>query len=406
MCKALKIGTDGLPTEIAAAESTALVVAVSGPNKLLGRTTSGAGGHEEIDISTTTENTTPVTGDWLLGSTSSGVLQRIDAGRFGIGTIISPSQITSNQNNYNPTGFDGADIVRFSTNALRLITGFVAPTHSRAKLLYNIGSESIVITAQDPSSSAVNRIDARRDIVVAPNTSIVVWYDSVSSRWRLVGQDEDRLSFNKQIETVFSPVDTVNVGNSNQYDTSSGSGGTTLVLAASSTIPASQRVSTGTTSAGIGNVYLRYPFANSNFPVFFRGRIITPSALSDGTNTYTLIIGLIHGSFGVSATPRGAYLKYSHSVNSGVWQCVLSGASAESTLTSGVTMAITTVTEIVVCMRPDSTAAYWVNGSYIGDITTNYPTNSPMIPVCAIVKSVGTTERFLSVTGMEARETR
>jgi len=404
MGKALKIGTDGLPTEIAAAESTALVVAVSGPNKLLGRTTSGEGGHEEIDISTTTENTTPVTGDWLLGSTSSGVLRRIDAGRFRIGTIISPSQITSNQNDYNPTGFAGADIVRFSTNALRLITGFVAPTHSRAKQLYNIGSESIVITAQDPSSSAVNRIDARRDIVVAPNTSIVVWYDSVSSRWRLEGQDEDRLCFNKQIETIFQPVDPSK--ESPEYTTGSGSGGTTVFLAASSTVPSSNRVSTGNTNSGIGSVYHRNNFANSNFPIFFRARIVTPSALSDATDTYTLVIGLINGNFGPGVNPNGAYLKYSHSVNSGVWQCVSRASGVETTLTASVTVVVSTVTEIVVCMRPDSTTAYWVNGTYVGEITTNYGTNLPMRPVCSITKTAGTTERFLSVTGIEARETR
>lgn len=359
-----------------------------------------------LTISTLTENTAPTAGDWLVSENSGGSLGKIDVSRFPIGGIISPSQITSDQNDYNPTGFSAADIVRISTNALRLITGFVAPSNSKSKQLCNIGTESIVITAQDPSSSAANRLEARRDIVIAPNASIIIWYDSVSSRWRLQGQDEDRLSFNKQIETVFRPVDAINIGNSNEYNTNSGSGGTTLVLAPSSTIPVSQRVSTGTTSSGIGNVLLRYSFANSNFPIFFRGRIITPSALSDGTNTYTLIVGLIHNSFGVNATPRGAYLKYSHSVNSGVWQCVLRGASAESTLTSGVTMAVTTVTEIVVCMRPDSTVAYWVNGSYIGEITTNYPTDSPMVPVCAIVKSAGTTERFLSVTGIEARETR
>lgn len=359
-----------------------------------------------LTISTLTENTAPAAGDWLVSENSGGSLGKIDVSRFPIGGIISPSQITSNQNDYNPTGFAGADIVRISTNALRLITGFVAPSNSKSKQLCNIGTESIVITAQDASSSAANRLDARRDIVIAPNSSIIIWYDSVSSRWRLQGQDEDRLSFNKQIETVFRPLDTVNLGLSTEYYTRSGSGGSVALLSASSTAPVAQRVSTGTTSSGIGEVYHGCNFANSNFPIFFRGRIITPSALSNGTDTYTLIVGLIHGNFGSSATPRGAYLKYSHSVNSGVWQCVLRGASSETTLTSGVTMAVTTVTEIVVCMRPDSTVAYWVNGSYIGEITTNYPTDSPMRPVCAIVKSVGTTELFLSVTGIEARETR
>lgn len=85
MCKALKIGTDGLPAEIAAAESTDLVVAVSGPNKILGRTSSGAGGHEEIDVSALTEKTTPAAGDWLLGSTSAGALRKFNVGNLPSG---------------------------------------------------------------------------------------------------------------------------------------------------------------------------------------------------------------------------------------------------------------------------------------------------------------------------------
>lgn len=57
-----------------------VAVPVSGPNKLLGRTTTGAGGHEEITISALTAETAPAAGDYLLLELAEGDLRKLDIG--------------------------------------------------------------------------------------------------------------------------------------------------------------------------------------------------------------------------------------------------------------------------------------------------------------------------------------
>lgn len=59
-------------------------VPVSGPNVLLGRLTTGAGGHEEINPAALTEETTPAAGDFLPIWTGDG-LRKVDFAEFGGG---------------------------------------------------------------------------------------------------------------------------------------------------------------------------------------------------------------------------------------------------------------------------------------------------------------------------------
>jgi hypothetical protein len=62
-----------------------VAVPVSGANKLLGRTTSGPGAHEEIVISSLTELTDPEAGDFLLAESAEGELMFVDVGNLPSG---------------------------------------------------------------------------------------------------------------------------------------------------------------------------------------------------------------------------------------------------------------------------------------------------------------------------------
>ena len=75
-----------------------VAVPVSGPDKLLGRTTAGAGAHEEITISGLPAETTPVAGDLLLIEVG-GELRKLDVDNLpggGGGTVTSASVVSAN----------------------------------------------------------------------------------------------------------------------------------------------------------------------------------------------------------------------------------------------------------------------------------------------------------------------
>lgn len=108
-------------------------------------------------------------------------------GSFALSGDISPSQITANQNDYNPTGLSSASVLRLSTDASRNITGLASVADGRVILLHNIGSNPIVLKDESASSTAANRFALNSDVTV--NADQVVWlhYDSTSSRWRISG---------------------------------------------------------------------------------------------------------------------------------------------------------------------------------------------------------------------------
>lgn len=100
--------------------------------------------------------------------------------------VVSPAQITANQNNYAPTGH--ADVFRFriSSDAIRDITGLVGGAAGRIIVLDNVGSFNINLLHENGASTAANRFSlpygANMHLYV--NHCIALQYDAVVSRWR------------------------------------------------------------------------------------------------------------------------------------------------------------------------------------------------------------------------------
>jgi hypothetical protein len=79
-------------------------------------------------------------------------------------------------------------IIRISADdSVYVITGFVATSGGDARLLVNVGDEPITLSHDDSDSAAGNRIlciGEENYEIPQKGGSVVVWYDSVSSRWR------------------------------------------------------------------------------------------------------------------------------------------------------------------------------------------------------------------------------
>lgn len=103
-------------------------------------------------------------------------------------TVVSPSQLTANTDNWNPTGLSTADAIRASTDASRNLTGIVAPATVRAIVLENVGAFDLVLK-HDVTSTAANRFYCPNDadVTLQKDSSIFLVYDLTSTRWRVVG---------------------------------------------------------------------------------------------------------------------------------------------------------------------------------------------------------------------------
>jgi len=102
--------------------------------------------------------------------------------------IISPTALAGDQNNWNPTGFSTAEIVRMDSTLGVNVTGLDATAVQPRKTLVNIGVYAIVLPHEDTGSFAANRfkMPSAANVTVLPDAAVRVFYDTTTGRWRLV----------------------------------------------------------------------------------------------------------------------------------------------------------------------------------------------------------------------------
>lgn len=109
------------------------------------------------------------------------------AGAIKFSIQSAPSQITSNQNDYNPSSVNCATstALLINSDAARDITGLGGGVTGCIMRLINNGSFTITLKEQSASSTAGNRFNSGGDIALAANASVTLLYDGTASRWRM-----------------------------------------------------------------------------------------------------------------------------------------------------------------------------------------------------------------------------
>src|SRR4051812_10178879 len=105
---------------------------------------------------------------------------------FALTGVVSPPQITANQNDYNPTGAATASVLQLSSDASRNITGLAGGAEGRIVSLINIGGQPIVLADESTSSSAADRFTLGASLTVAAKQAALLRYDGTAARWRLI----------------------------------------------------------------------------------------------------------------------------------------------------------------------------------------------------------------------------
>lgn len=111
---------------------------------------------------------------------------------FSLDSVISPSALTADQNNYSPTGWSTANVARLSTDGTaattRDITGAAAGEDGEIKYLINLGPGDIRLQHEHASSSGANRFRfaSLTTFTLDPEDMVGIWYDPTSVRWRVL----------------------------------------------------------------------------------------------------------------------------------------------------------------------------------------------------------------------------
>lgn len=323
--------------------------------------------------------------------------------------VISPSQLTAAADDWNPASLSTASVIRLSgDNQFRIISGITAPGSAKMLTLTNVGTFAVLITREDAASASANRFSIYKDLAIYPNQSVTFYYDATTSKWRLTDAFPYKLIEGKQFTAAYSHTGSATSGDYDAYNFS-GTGGAFSTIAADGSLPRRITLSTSTSSSAVPSVTHKGASVHlgktTSTPNSNTTRIVMQliTALSDATNTYTVIAGMPVSV--TTATPDGAYFKYSHEVNGGKWQCVTRTGGVETTIDTGVTVAINTTYTLEVYHRPDNSVAFFLDDVYIGESTTNIHDGFAFNSL-GLIKSAGTTARVASLLSLEYLESR
>lgn len=322
-------------------------------------------------------------------------------------SVISPAQITADQDNYNPTGFSTATMVRlnFDTGG-RAITGFAAGTDGQRITLSNISSNFGYYPGGHPDSSSGNRFLHGKDFIHYPYTNIDMIYDGTSGGWRIMG--EDNIVGKTGLFYTWS-AGSITSGDDSQINFFA-AGGTHGVSASTTARPAAASLTTLTSStAYTGANFSRSVNTYSSFGLahqYTEGYLSIPT-LSDGTETYSCAIQITNAPVSTSGglSPNNTVgVRYSHSINSGKWELYSKdNAGSESVADLGITVSENTAYKIRIEFDKGRTEARaYINDIYVGRVTGTMPSAVINGARILVVKSAGTTARTLLIHNIRA----
>lgn len=102
------------------------------------------------------------------------------------GAIATPSAFTGNQNNLSVAAT--TLMWRLSSTLAINLTGVSGANPNRVIRIINVGTFTITLT-HDATSTAANRFlcPGSTNFALSPNKCVTLWYDGISTRWRIIG---------------------------------------------------------------------------------------------------------------------------------------------------------------------------------------------------------------------------
>lgn len=329
-------------------------------------------------------------------------------------SVISPAQITADQNDYEPTGWADATTVRLSFNSdTRAIRSFAAATSGERKTLVNVGTFPGFIVCEHPSGTAANRVLGATDHVLWPSGVIEIEYDGTSSRWRVISNtfapsmQEGAVSYWHSVGGSITAADISDLGFA-----TSGTGAGVTTSSPQRYLPAGRILSTGSTALGLATMHLAKTVGGvgvAGYSYLAATGAFSLEEASVSTQRFTFQAALTGSPTGAILTANNTVgIRYSDNINSGKFEFFSRNSSGEETVVdTGVTVGDSVGNDAysyAVSISPDlSEARCYINGLFVGRITSNLPaTDAALGHRVGIFKSVGTDSGRVFVSKMTA----
>lgn len=305
---------------------------------------------------------------------SSGITQETNAP-----PTLYPPQITATQNDYSPTGYSttiSQTIQVDGDGSFRTITGLAAATRDGVEKTFdNDGTNCYIIAKQHTGSSAANRVNIPKDVIMFPGMSATFRYDSVGQRWKLKNTTKQNVFFNNYVDASLVP----NTGSGTSGDSESWiyttNGGTAGASAASgSTAALRQFIFSSSAATAFPNVATKsaFVFLDSGVSYLRIAGAVRVNTLSAAAEDYDVRIGF-KASVDTTET-EGFWLSYEYQENSGNFVLRTHDGSSPGTANSTTAMSGTVFKPFEVIYYPYGECTMFVDGERVST-TSNLPTD-------------------------------
>jgi hypothetical protein len=162
-----------------------LIYSLIGPTGSQGPT----GGFGPTGMEGPTGETGPVgpKGPTGLGFTGGDFSQNINfTGQFSLGGVLSPPALSTDTDDYNPTGLSSCNFLRLSADSDVNLTGIQSPVPSSNQVIFllNLGSGNVNLLDNNAGSTASNRFYMNNDRLLNTNEGVIIIYDTIIAGWR------------------------------------------------------------------------------------------------------------------------------------------------------------------------------------------------------------------------------
>jgi hypothetical protein len=336
----------------------------------------------------------------------------------GAGTVTSVSVTTAN-------GISGSVATATTTPAITLTLGAITPTTVTASSTVqgtqlistvatgtaplSVSSTTVVPNLKAATANAINSSTTSVDTsaATAPSSGqVLTATSSTTATWQTPSGGSGWLS-DPYTYRYYSDDFVGKQVASPSYDS------TVAGTAASSAISLGNmsEIGTGTTTTGTATLMATINIPSGKLGGLEYNALASINAVSDGTNTFEYRVGVTLTNL-TSDPSRGVYFRYTHSVNSGNWQCVSRSGGVETVINTAVaptlynysTQAISTLKFVV--NAGATSIEFFINNVSMGTITTNIPTSGVSYEGHGIVKSAGTSSRSATMLFQSVKITR
>ena len=108
-------------------------------------------------------------------------------GRLELTAEIRPAALAGQADDWSPTNLSSANTIYVNTTGPQSISGINGGATGRILTIHYIGSTSLTLLNESSSSLVSSRFSLGANLVLHPNQSVLIQYDSTASRWRLIG---------------------------------------------------------------------------------------------------------------------------------------------------------------------------------------------------------------------------